>query len=620
MEHAATTCKSLSMGACFLASLALVGCSADFSQTVSAAADGVRIAGSLHGGNSVVTGSKIYLYAAGTGGYGSSARSMLIGSGYVVTGSVGDYTITSQYTCQPGDQVYLLALGGNPGLAAGTNNPALAEMAALGACSSLSPSTHIVVSEVTTVAAAYALSGFMTSTTSLASSGTALAQTGVANAFLNAANLADYNTGNGRTTTVAGGGVVPLSELNSIANSIASCVNSDGTGLACTTLFTATTPTNGIAPTDTIQALLNIAHNPGSNVGTLFNISTAIAPFQPTLGAAPHDWSVTVTYPNPFSFHGTAAPFSGIAIDGLGNIWVPNQSTITVLAASGAALSPTGGYPAGLGNSEFVNGNLAIDSSNVAWFGAVTSTNTAFSNPRIVKLNNAGTTLGSYTGGGVGTYDVEGLGFDATGNLWTIGTKLSNSLTAFAVSKFTSAGTALSPATGYSLGTVNSIAPTILADTAGHIWGASKEFSSTGSIINTATDCSSDYFFTVSIDRAGNLWAPYKMCSASGTTVASYSSGLSGSDTGTAVDGDNRIWILDNAGPLAVVNSTGQALSPSGGYQGPSKLPVYMAIDGSGNIWLANEYQYITEYIGIASPVVTPLATAVASGKLGTRP
>jgi hypothetical protein len=44
-------------------------------------------------------------------------------------------------------------------------------------------------------------------------------------------------------------------------------------------------------------------------------------------------------------------------------------------------------------------------------------------------------------------------------------------------------------------------------------------------------------------------------------------------------------------------------------------------IDGSGDVWVGNATaQNLTEYIGSAAPVITPLATAASTNKLGTRP
>ena len=109
--------------------------------TVQPSSNGSSIKGQVHGGQQSVSGSKIYLYAASGTGYSAAAISLLGGAGYVTTDSGGNFTITGTYTCPPGAYVYVLALGGNPGLAAGTNNPYLALMNGLGPCSSLQAST-----------------------------------------------------------------------------------------------------------------------------------------------------------------------------------------------------------------------------------------------------------------------------------------------------------------------------------------------------------------------------------------------------------------------------------------------------------------------------------------------
>ena len=97
--------------------------------------------------------------------------------------------------------------------------------------------TYVVVNEVSTVAAAYAMAGFATDALHVGSSGTALAQMGIANAFANAANLETIGTGVALATTPAGNGTVPQAEINTLANILAACVNSNGTGSACSTLF-----------------------------------------------------------------------------------------------------------------------------------------------------------------------------------------------------------------------------------------------------------------------------------------------------------------------------------------------------------------------------------------------
>ena len=204
-----------------LLSLCLIfaGCAGTYTTPPAKPSPGVKLSGSVHGGQQPIVGAHIYLFAANTTGYGQPSVSLLnatvtglsdsIGA-YVTTDAQGAFTITGDYSCTPNTQVYLYALGGNPG--AGVNSGA-GLLAALGNCPSsgsfLATVPFISVNEVTTVAAAYAMAGFATDATHVSSSGTPLAQTGIANAFANAANLADISTGTALTTTPAGNGTVP---------------------------------------------------------------------------------------------------------------------------------------------------------------------------------------------------------------------------------------------------------------------------------------------------------------------------------------------------------------------------------------------------------------------------
>jgi hypothetical protein len=123
---------------------------------------------SVHGGQQPVSGSTLQLYAVGTTGDGSPATPLLTQT--VTSDANGNFTITGAYTCPSASTlVYVTATGGNPGLSSGTNNAALALMAALGPCGSLGPSTFISMNELTTVAAVWALAPFMSSYSSIGS-------------------------------------------------------------------------------------------------------------------------------------------------------------------------------------------------------------------------------------------------------------------------------------------------------------------------------------------------------------------------------------------------------------------------------------------------------------------
>ena len=134
-----------------------------------------NIQGSVHGGQAPVSGAKIYLFAAGESGYATIPISLISstapdayedGNGhyYVVTDANGKFALGGDYTCTAGQQVFMVAVGGDPGFPSTANNGANVEMAGLGKCPSAGNMAaqvpYLVINEVTTVAFAYAMGGF----------------------------------------------------------------------------------------------------------------------------------------------------------------------------------------------------------------------------------------------------------------------------------------------------------------------------------------------------------------------------------------------------------------------------------------------------------------------------
>jgi hypothetical protein len=114
---------------------------------------------------------------------------------------------------------------------------------------------------------------------------------------------------------------VSQAEINTLANVLASCVNSNGAGsTACTTLFAnaESAGSTGTMATDTASAAINIAHNPGLNVAALYGLSTANPPFASALITQPNDFTVSLSLVHATSLNQP----TGIAIDGSGNAWV----------------------------------------------------------------------------------------------------------------------------------------------------------------------------------------------------------------------------------------------------------------------------------------------------------
>jgi len=228
---------------------------------------------------------------------------MLTGS--VTTNSSGYFSITSKYACNSGDQVYIVATGGDAG--SGPNS-AISMMTALGSCATLlanASTTNITINEVTTVASVYSLVAFMNSVQALGSDATNTPSTDtLAASFANTQTL--VNTATGVAPLIStGNGIVPQATIYALADALAACINSTASNsTACTKLFSAATvPAN--TPTDTLQAALNIAKNPAANPTGVYGVTSATGPFQPTLTAAPASWTITVAHPSDWlTYHG----------------------------------------------------------------------------------------------------------------------------------------------------------------------------------------------------------------------------------------------------------------------------------------------------------------------------
>lgn len=397
----------IAITAAMIAAPLITGCGTGLVSSVNEAASGStgkgRIQGAVHGGQQAVSGSTIQLYAVTTEGYNAPATALLTVP--VTSAANGDFSITGDYGCTGVDQVYIVATGGNPGLPGNTNNGALALMAALGSCSALlanASTTFINLNEVTTVAGAWSLARFMSSPTNTGTSATNVL--GVDNAFATANKIANLSTGTAPGPALPAGANLPVAEVNTLANILSSCINSNGSvasGTACANLFAATTPPGGPAPTDTLTAALNIAHYPGNSVSTLFALATPSSVFQPALTSAPANWLIGIHHTG----GGLAQP-TGVAIDATGNVWVSSAAnSVSEFSPIGAALSPAGGYTAGsLSNPSAI----AIDPSGNAWV-----TNQAGSVTRFTPLGASATNFASG-----GFSQPSSIAIDGSGNVW----------------------------------------------------------------------------------------------------------------------------------------------------------------------------------------------------------
>ncbi len=564
----------------------------------------------IQGGQKPIVGASVSMYAAGTTGYGTGAVSILNGSTSVVTDAKGSFSISS-YTCPSAtSQVYLIATGGDAGSG---ENSRIVLMSALGNCGSIESSSTVNMNEVATVVSVYALSQFMTpGSTAVGTSATNV--TGLVNAFQTAANLVDFYAGTLRSTTLAANGTIPQSTINTLANIVAACVNTTGNTTACSSLFSAATPQGGSAPGDTLAATLDIALNPGNSVSALYNLIPSNSPFHPSLAGAPNDWTISVEYTGGGLNYGQL-----LAIDGEGNVWVPNAidpGTISEFSPTGAALSGTTGFR---GGGLSYPQALAIDTTGNVW-----------------AANEGNSTVSEHTSGGTplsgSGFTVPGptkpfaLALDAAGNVFTANGNNT-------VTKLNSSGTLKATIVNGGLDYPYAVA----IDSSQSLWVANygvsnsvSRFSNTGTPVSTTASTGGGISGAVgvAVDAHSNVWvanfnsSSVSQLNSAGTPLSGTGFATSADVSAVAIDGSNTVWAANTDGSISHLASNGTAISPATGYVSAGATgEVGIAIDPSGNVWTTDNYvNSIFEYVGAASPAVVPLQQAVKNKQLGQRP
>ena len=625
--------------------------------TITSTSSGPPLHGKVLAGTTPVVGASVALYAAGTSGY-ASASTELSAPGEAPTATTdtnGNFTVPAGYSCpQPNSQVYLVATGGR----VGTNEPNgdLSLMTALGSCGGLS-SSPVVVNEVTTVASAWALAPFasndaLTGNRSYLYIGASSSNTaGLANAFAAVNNLVDISTGQALYTVPAGNATVPYIEINTLADILNTCTatsgGAEGDGSPCGNLLALADPLGGqidlnpTSPVDTLQSAFNIAQHPNGGYGYniypqyLFPLATPAGPFQPILTTTPNDWSISLNYTS----GGGLSPSSVVqsfAIDASGDLWITDTKAGRVIEwnAVGAVLSPSTGFPAG-------GGPIAIDATGNIWISGDGS---------ITELTGLGTPalaspFGGVAGGG------NDIAIDMQSNLWiTTGT---------GVAEFNSIGVELSPIDGYTNSGITGIVP-VAIDSSNNAWvGNAPGTGSTfylaelsnpgGQLIVNAYNGNEYNGVTVTGqiagDASGDIWStlgglggvckmpPY---AGNGTllTASCYTGGVYGqirqiyNSQGIALDGSGAVWVASQGdGNTLLPNVTPIISSLAGSSNVPDFVsptlalgPLRVAIDGSGNVWVLLANNTVTEYVGLATPVVAPVALGVKNKKLGAKP
>lgn len=667
------------------------------------------IGGRVHGGNQPVAGATVNLYFAGQGVHASGAK--LVATTKTADDNAGSFSFTklpdsdtvnpttNTFSCPVSGTtgspyVYVVARGGNTLNThnSSVNNTASVFIAPMGLCSQLTSATFVYMSEAVTAATVAAVHQYMNVPTGdIGADSILAAYDGLQNAFATVSNLVSLSTGQTLATKALTG---PLSgvtvtaspeqaKLNQVANILSSCINNaNSAASACVTLFAnavppvsaATTSTPNVsysAATDVLQAAYYMFTNPtdtnASNLTNLYNLSPASgAPYQPTLSAAPSDWSIGVQYVASGTCGASGGGFINqpydINVSQTGDIWIANgqagNGTLSQLSPTGtpmACLPLTGG-----------SRGATIDTSGNIWVGD-SENNKIY---RYTPSNTAPTTLVFPTPTAPFALAADGLGniyystvTAGSASIWVI----PNAAPPPPVPPALPAPPITAPIAPIEISTAVGATPArILVNGDNSVWASTG--TSYISRIATAAVGSPNYLNGYATTQFGTpspsygLAAEYlkgiyasvqstsnqiALLSGSGTSYSTTfvtSPGRGGLNTPSAVaaDGARNVWAA-NDGTVPAFGSTtttasvvtqfsaaGNNLSADpgpntgGGFQ--KALPFFIngrtiAIDEAGNVWVGRDgSQQVTEIVGGGVPIFQPYALGINQSRFQTIP
>lgn len=287
-----------------------------------------------------------------------------------------------------------------------------------------------VINELTTVAASYSMAQFYRTGKISGNSFSLQLAAGMND------NLVVSGTGESSPVLLASPNADETNSLRStrsLANLLAACVHEPRTTRAFLRL---TKPPRGREPRNTVEALANLARNPGENVELLYLLTRLASSYGPALITLPDAWTLTIKVNNSGDDSILFGGPGNLAFDARGYAWVTNnvdQGTpysshaLMVLKPNGQPADGTDGTPV----SPITGGGLlgagfgvAVDPQGSAWIGNFGWGNcpecdpTADGNGSISQFAPSGAPISGDLGYQGGPVRAQGLAFDRQGNLW----------------------------------------------------------------------------------------------------------------------------------------------------------------------------------------------------------
>ena len=663
-----------------LSVLVLTGCGVERKIVNALDVDSPEIMGRSFGGQQPVVGATISVVAMGSSGYGSAGR--ILAS--VTTDGGGNFRFApGAYTCpQPDTPVYLMGVRGNPGV--GAQNPSLVLAAGLGTCAG-APNTFTVMNEVTTAGLAFTLAHFFSTTlggTNAANDWFGGPSTGTAPNIQYSKGLVMGNNvtiptivfnaigaPNQTVTNVSGTTyTVEWQKINTLANILVSCVNSTGststteTTTPCGRLFSLTQNTANPRPSDTLQAAVQMALHPLSNVTALYNLIGSTPQFSPYLSQAPNDWTIGVSYTTPALGLGVnTGTLSTLDIDTNGRVWFPSNAAGKIGAAYFDPISISFNGP--FNSTALVHPQqVAIDSAGYAWYndsatatvgGYLTTTPATTQSLSLPNWTSSSVTISADDRIYVGVTNTNGSTFQL-GRI--------------------PAGAP--PRTGYSLVTAIGGGSIVFTHPSASLAGDSLDGAGIATadpggteledwrlflglfaapVLSATNANSGQVVYTTGINYISALSAPTTGGPTDGLcdyqNAACNTINVNGATTrhgpqGMAVDGNNILWVSESANggvlqipvsaatanPVIATELLHGATGATGGGTVTAIRPYGIGIDATGNVWMTNAGCNttgctpggftLTEIVGAATPTIAPASAQITSGTdlVGTEP
>jgi hypothetical protein len=645
--------------------LILTGCGMDQMAGPASNVESPAISGRSFGGQQPLVGATIEVVEFGTAGYGSPATVLATDT----TDINGNFSFApGAYSCPQSDTpVYLLGIAGDSGSG---NNPSAVTAAGLGTCTN-AKSSFTVMNEITTTALAFSLAHFFNPT--LGGSG------GINDSFggpssLDTGGILVYSQGltlgnnftipaivsnpSGSVIQPPAGVTIDSAKIISIANVLAACINTSGstssteTRTTCGKLFHYTQNGAGIRPSDTLQAAVQMALYPDTDISQIFSLITPTPAFSGGLTGQPNDWTIGVSYSS--SALGLAVDTgtaSTLDIDSSNNIWFPSNLPGSAGAAYFDQASRTFNGPfnsTGLVHPQ----QVAIDAESFVWLndsaavnisGYLTTTPSTTASLSLPNTFSTGLTVGGDDRINVG---INNNGTFTLGNIAKdrSGLSLESSINfIFPVSSL-----AGDPSHGDAVTITD---PTTTTMRSYYVTSAPVE----NRIVNSNAN-SGQVIYTGNDDVSVRSYAGNNkdgLCIYSTSTCYNFAGGLTNAAEGIAIDGAKNLWVAESldAGILNVpvnnpgaldgavyLNSSGPNNVPvheylHGNGQGNTLITPYgIGIDAEGNVWVSNAgcttndcapgSFTLTEIVGAASPTITPVSAQITSGinLVGTEP